>query len=464
MSGPKVINLEAVRRRRQRESLVRIRELRDLVVDWRTAMQQAGLLTDALITEAELILARMENLRASEHWEPLFKELSARHAFFKDSTADAQQTCIAHQASLRDRRRRLALGRAMLAREVRAAGRASPPEFQAGSVAEKADETEVSRLEALLQDAFKKLPGQVESEERASAQQRKLADALKDPGAELLKFEDWLLARAGENADHKSKNDRLARALAELQLLAPAESAAPLFEKARQIVVEPSVERRVLLTDSLLIEADELCRSVRERKDGKQKLLQSIAALEPFRSAEADAWRQRLQSSIENPSPKAVVELVAAAQKWCEAEAAREEATLRREAVLKALAALGYEVREGMATAWAEQGRVIVRKPSEPNYGVELASAPAGAAVQARVVAFAGAERSSQSAQRDREVEVSWCSDFQEMRKLIEAEGIAPTLVQAKAPGEIPVKVVPVIGPDRRDIRAVRTAPRAREM
>src|SRR5215469_694305 len=126
MSGPKVVNLEAVRKRRQRDSQVRIREVRDLVADWRAAMQEAGLLTEALTVEADTILARMENLRASEQWEPLFTELSARQAFFKEGTANAQQTWIARKASVRERRRRLELGMAMLRRELEAAGSASP--------------------------------------------------------------------------------------------------------------------------------------------------------------------------------------------------------------------------------------------------------------------------------------------------------------------------------------------------
>jgi len=461
MSGPKVVNLEAVKRRRQRESLVRISQLRDLLREWRAAMQQAGLLTDAMIAEADAMIPRLDNLRETEQWEQLFKELPARQAFFRDATTNAEQTTISHRASVRERRRRLEVGIAMLRRELRAVGKDCPPELQVGSANENADEKEISSLEALLQNTFKNLPGQ-EPEPAATAQQRELAKTLQDQSTRLVKFEDWLLARTGETADTRTKNDRLTRALAELEVLAPAESAAPLFEKARIIVAEISADRRVMLTDSLLIEADELCRSVREMKDAKRKLLESISAIEPFRSQEADAWRLRLRSALENPSPKAIVELVNAAQNWCEAEAAREEATLRREAVLKALAALGYEVREGMATAWAENGRVILRKPAEPNYGVEIASAPTGAAVQARVVAFGPADR-PQSMQRDREVELSWCSDFQEMRELMEAEGLTPTLLQAKAPGEIPIKVVPPIERDKRGSRPAPALPRSRE-
>jgi hypothetical protein len=112
-----------------------------------------------------------------------------------------------------------------------------------------------------------------------------------------------------------------------------------------------------------------------------------------------------------------------------------------------------------MAAAWAENGRVVVRKPSEPDYGVELASPPAGAAVQARVVAFGNPERSSLSAQRDREVELAWCDEFQRARELLDLDGFKPTLLHATPAGELPVKVVPRVEGDQRDLRTLPTPP-----
>ena len=54
-------------------------------------------------------------------------------------------------------------------------------------------------------------------------------------------------------------------------------------------------------------------------------------------------------------------------------------ATARRKAVLGGLAALGYEVRETLATALAREGRIVVRKPGTQDYGVELAAPVDGA-------------------------------------------------------------------------------------
>lgn len=461
MSGPKVVNLEAVRRRRQRESLVGTRKLRDAIVDWRNTMKDAGQLTDSAIAEAEVILARMEAMRNSEQWDALFKELAARQAFFRDHSASAQQISIDKVASLHERRRRVQLTIAMLRRELQLAGQALPPEledFSAGA----SDETNILQMEDLAQRCLAKLPAQQKPD--ITAHQRELAAALNEHNGAPVKFDDWLKTQSGETAMHQAKNDRLSRALAELQLRAPAESVVPLLQKARAIADEASAERRLLLTDSLLIEADEHCRHLRERKRAKEQLSEVLADLEPFQTVEAAAWRQRLEVAAANPSLRAVGELVAAAKKWCAEESALEEAVLRREAVLKALASLGYEVREGMATAWAENGRVIVRRPSDPNYGIELASASTGASVQARVVAFGDTERSAQSAQRDLEIEMSWCGDFHQVRSLIETDGFQPTLLHAKAAGEVPMKVVPHTEQDRRTTRGSSEPSRSRRV
>ena len=103
--------------------------------------------------------------------------------------------------------------------------------------------------------------------------------------------------------------------------------------------------------------------------------------------------------------------LAADAEAWCAGEAKREDARLRREAVLNALSQLGYEAREGMAVAWAEGGRIVLRKPSDTNYGVELMSPGDAAALQAQVVAFDYPARGEGSRLRDKEVEESWCSE-----------------------------------------------------
>ena len=100
---------------------------------------------------------------------------------------------------------------------------------------------------------------------------------------------------------------------------------------------------------------------------------------------------------------------------------------------------LGYEVREGMATAWTEEGRVVVHKPGESVYGVELSAPSVGNALQVRVVAKGEVSRSQQ---RDKEVEETWCGEFSRLRALLAEEGFPTELKQAHAPGEVAIKTI----------------------
>ena len=96
-----------------------------------------------------------------------------------------------------------------------------------------------------------------------------------------------------------------------------------------------------------------------------------------------------------------------------------------------------------MATAWAAAGRVVVNKPGETNYGIELMSPGDTTAIQTRVVAFEGAGRGSERTPRDKEVEEAWCSDFEQLRDLMSGAGFETVLRQAMPAGAVKLKGVP---------------------
>jgi hypothetical protein len=205
---------------------------------------------------------------------------------------------------------------------------------------------------------------------------------------------------------------------------------------------EPDRNRWDLLTDSLVLDLSEYRRSQRRRVELRARLREALAALEPFRSAEAAEWRIRVEHEASSDMAGAEA-LVAGVEDWCAAQEKREDGELRRQAVLSALSELGYEVREGMAVAWAEQGRLVVRKPSDTNYGVELVSPGNAAALQARVVAFDHPARGEGNRQREKEVEEAWCSDLGRMQQLMKKAGCEAEIRKATPAGAVPLKVVP---------------------
>ncbi|HEV3304103.1 MAG TPA: hypothetical protein VG055_30915, partial [Planctomycetaceae bacterium] len=116
-------------------------------------------------------------------------------------------------------------------------------------------------------------------------------------------------------------------------------------------------------------------------------------------------------------------------------------AAARRKAILGGLAALGYEVREGMATAWTQNGRLIVKKPNATDYGVELAAPEDASRLQVRLVGAVN-PASARDPVRDRDQEAMWCSDFGKLRELVAASGGDVLIERALAVGAQPVKTV----------------------
>ena len=109
--------------------------------------------------------------------------------------------------------------------------------------------------------------------------------------------------------------------------------------------------------------------------------------------------------------------------------------------MLEGLATLGYEVREGMATAWAREGRIVVRKAGETDYGLELGATSDVSRLQVQLV---GSDRpaSPRDPKRDRDREVSWCSDFDRLKSSVASAGGEIALDRALAAGAQAVKTI----------------------
>jgi len=121
---------------------------------------------------------------------------------------------------------------------------------------------------------------------------------------------------------------------------------------------------------------------------------------------------------------------------------ARERAVASASApALEGLSALGYEVTEGMSTSWVEDGRVIMRSSSRPDYGVELSGNADGGRLQMRAVAFTHSGSGPDPA-RDRDVETIWCSDVSGLQARLATLGDGLVIERALPVGATPLKPV----------------------
>lgn len=131
----------------------------------------------------------------------------------------------------------------------------------------------------------------------------------------------------------------------------------------------------------------------------------------------------------------------------------------RRQAVLEGLASLGYEVTEGMATAWVKDGRVVLLKAANPGYGVEL-SGNAGL-LQVRAVGI-GDPAEARDAVRDRDMETIWCGEFERLQTLVAKRGGDLSIETARPVGQYPLKIIPGTRPATAEetVRQLRSLPR----
>ena len=191
----------------------------------------------------------------------------------------------------------------------------------------------------------------------------------------------------------------LDRLIAELEATEDKSSVKPFLDRIASISRESSPNRRSLLTDSLILD---LVIHSNERK-AKDKAIASMreirSELHRLKSKQAKDLEALLTRAIDAEDPSSSKLLhdkgIALIKEKTKAMAGES----RRTAILKGLSELGYEVRENMATAWAENGRIVVRKPNEKGYGVELGAVEDAERVQVQLVSFEPSSNASKASQ-----------------------------------------------------------------
>jgi hypothetical protein len=163
-----------------------------------------------------------------------------------------------------------------------------------------------------------------------------------------------------------------------------------------------------------------------------------------MKSAEAAALRAESEQALAKFGANDQ-ELVKRADFLIEAEVRSMAAEERRRAVLEGLASLGYEVSEGMMTAWVSGGRVVLRKTANPGYGVELSGGSQTDVMQVRAVGL-GNPADRRDARRDKDMETIWCGEFERLQSLVAQAGGNVSIESARPVGQFPLKVVSDFG------------------
>lgn len=218
---------------------------------------------------------------------------------------------------------------------------------------------------------------------------------------------------------------------------------ADLMRRATAIRAETDPHRRLQFFESLCLEAGtrlKALRAVATWQAAVDALLQEAAE---YAGTAVDSVAAELR---ELRRAGRVVPIEPWKQRLAETKA-RELARLQREhkrrAILESLTALGYETSEGMGTALVEAGKLVIHKPGEADYAIELVSNADLSLVQTAMVRYSDSETlTEQQRLRDREREAEWCDDHKRIRDQLGQRGYATSFKMQMAAGAHPVRVV----------------------
>lgn len=267
-----------------------------------------------------------------------------------------------------------------------------------------------------------------------AADRKRLAE-LHKTGAAGVSLADWMSERPPP-AD-EARLMKVDRRLADLQSIGTAGDA--LLATREAAGNEPDERRRALLLDSLELEVVALVSDAKARAALETELYLCLAELAAFSSESHARLEARRFELTDGPALAALLKEVKTAIEVARNAIATEA---RREAILTALLSLGYEVTEGMETAWANEGQVVLRSAARPDYGVEIVGKAENERLQMRAIAFEDGEAAMPDASRDRDAETIWCGEVGALRQQLARAGTTLDIVKARAVGEVPLKRV----------------------
>jgi|SRR5271165_623452 len=433
MSGPKAFRIVT---RAEIISICRrnLARLDAAIEVWTTSCQRNGTIGQA---DIDKVISRRDELRRlldADRFIELQKQVPVEISYLQaDADRRAEKAAEQEARRKRDLRRTRAAAQALLSR-LQSLGIDVPFEIQRELAASTAS---FERLNAAIGKGLL-LIQPTDSPQGTTERLRELASRL-GAGERRITLEEWM-SQQPKTADDQALL-RVDGLLGELSALGVDPS--PFSGQIAALEAE-APSRRALLADSLLLDLASAVRNGRERARIMSDLRERHAELSEVKSPEAAMLLSEIKQALAQPAGNEL-ELVKRADFLIESEMHVMAAEERRRAVLEGLASLGYEVSEGMATAWVEGGRVVLRKAASPGYGVELSGGSQSDLLQARTVRIGNPGETS-DVSRDRDMETIWCGEFERLQSLVAKSGGNLSIESARPVGQFPLKVVPDLG------------------
>jgi hypothetical protein len=428
MSGPKVVRV-VTREELLARALDQIASFESALARYATLGRRHDVDLSADLETHRRVVTELKSLAQTGAWDVIARRSADSVRIVEHERKALEEKLITAATKDRTVRRRLGDAAKAIQREIRGLNLEVPGELL-GVIAnvDKATPDELRRMDAAVVAASKIL---VQHTSKSKQLDSKLAKRLAT-GLNQDSYADWLVSNAvGEESQ---KLVRLDKIVAELQLQDLAKN--DTITAAIQRVQTADDSERDLLIDSLTLDLSERLKQNRQRRDELGRLDAFIPRLESVGSTEAQDLLGSMRAALTSDKGEDIRGLELRAAEILKASRAKANAIHQRKALLSGLTALGYEVREGMAIALVENGRLVVKKPAEVEYGVEIVSGAADGRLQVRMVCFQGTPNPT----RDRDTEVIWCGEFSKLQASLSRAGHVLEIEKGLAPGAAPMK------------------------
>jgi hypothetical protein len=431
MSGPKVVRIVT------HEEIISICEghlarLSVAVEEWIKVGRRNDTVTE---TEISATLARQEELRrmlSRDRFTELQKAVPDEIAFLRTDQEVRLARAASERAKARSAQRRTEDAAASLLSALDRRGVQVPAELRAtledAAAGRSEGEGAISQAFALLSDR---------RDTGVSERQRQLAEALRETD-DGQSFSEWLASQSTVSGNEDF--NRLNLRIAELAVILGEEATAEFENRLRRIFSGEASSSRSLLVDSLELDLAQAVSKAKERTALQSRLRMLAAELSQIGSESSEAMAGVISARIDETTEA----LIALEKEATEAiNRSREEAAAqsRRHAILKGLTDLGYQVNEGMETAWVRDGRVVIKRASQPGYGVEIGGKVESGRMQMRTVAIRNPNEAA-DAVRDRDAETIFCGDVAKLQAQLAEEGGGIVIERALPIGATPLRVV----------------------
>lgn len=436
MSGPKVVRV-VTKQEIRANCRGRIEAVKDVFDQWHKFASKHDALTIEEEKTAEKRMHSIVKLFEQEQFSEVQKQCTNEIATFRADMNRIRNEAIAKAELERSVRRKLKYSAETLITTFNADNRQIPRKlFDIASLALTASETELITMSSTLSHILTEYTLSSAEPQAMTSLQKELSKQLTE-GEILQTLADWRLFH-DEDVKATEVNNRLDKLLAEIKVIENDTVTQSFLKRIALIESELSVSHRSLLTDSLLLD---LVAHLNERKRQDQAgilMRETLCELRGLTSKEARELETLLIKAIDDKDISLSQALNDKGAELIKKERKRFAGISRREAILEGMAKLGYEIKENMATAWVEDGRIVVRKPNEADYGVELGAVEDAERVQVQLVAL---EQSS-DVSKDLDRETIWCAEFSRLQSGLEKSGTILHIEKALPVGSKPLKRV----------------------